>query len=382
MTERPTPPGSGMPPRPGPPREPLDPSRREEAGRDRRYDPDAPPRESSNLPRRPVRRGPRVLPFLVGLFALLGMGLFALVSMAWFLFGGFPAVNLISRFSFKARHIGVVKINRTIQPGADFDFWMQSLRSIGRDKDIKGVVVRIDSPGGTVATSQELFEEILELRKKGKTVYVSMGDVAASGGYYIAAAADKIFANRGTLTGSVGVISTTYQVGGLAEKWGLGVEVLKSGRFKDAGSMFRPMTDDERRILYLMIDDAYNQFLDDIYDQRKEPLAAALKDFKPEQWDEYLFAQTDEPDTRYFLEQIADGRVYTGLQAKMLGLVDELKPMERVIDELAEDLNVPRRTAVYEPRAPSIFDMLTMKIRSVVPDLGAHPSLQYRMIPF
>jgi len=174
----------------------------------------------------------------------------------------------------------------------------RKLRNLAADNDVKAVVLRINSPGGTVAGVQEIYEEIMNLRKNGKIVVASMGDVAASGGYYIAAAADKIVANPGTLTGSIGVIMELAQGEALFKKIGVKFETVKSGRYKDTGSWSREITSEEKQILQTLINDAYSQFVQAITDGRKIPREEVLK--------------------------FADGRIFTGAQAKAIGIVDEL----------------------------------------------------------
>ncbi len=174
---------------------------------------------------------------------------------------------------------------------------IKKLRKAAENKKIKAVLLRINSPGGTVATSQELNQAVIELREK-KPVFSSMGDVAASGGYYVACATDKIYANPGTLTGSIGVILNGMNFKGLADKLGIQPQVVKSGLFKDIASPYRPMTEDERKILQNMIDDSYDQFVNAVATGRK----MKVEDVK----------------------KLADGRIYTGRQAKKNGLIDEL----------------------------------------------------------
>ncbi len=175
---------------------------------------------------------------------------------------------------------------------------LKQLRKAVKNSHVKGVLFRIDSPGGTVPTSQEIADEIKALKEKQKPVVVSMGDVAASGGYYVACNADKIVANPGTITGSIGVIMSNINLKGLGDKLGLQPQVIKSGQFKDIGSPYRPMTPEEKLILQGLILDAYDQFTTAIAEGRKIPLETVRK--------------------------IADGRIYSGRQALKLNLVDKI----------------------------------------------------------
>lgn len=175
---------------------------------------------------------------------------------------------------------------------------LKDLRKALTNDKIKGILLRVNSPGGTVPTSQELHDAVLALKKKGKPVVVSMGDVAASGGYYVACAADRVVANPGTLTGSIGVIISLMNFKGLADKVGVLPAVIKSGEFKDIASPYRPMTPAEHDILQALIMDSYDQFTTAVAEGRKMPIETVKK--------------------------IADGRIYSGRQALKLGLVDEL----------------------------------------------------------
>lgn len=171
-----------------------------------------------------------------------------------------------------------------------------------KDPQIKAVVIRINSPGGSASASQEMYEAVMRLRK-AKPVICSMGDVAASGGYYTAAACDKIYANRATTTGSIGVISTFPNYQELAQKIGIGQSTLKSGKFKDTGNPARALTTEEKQLFQGLITNLYNQFINDIVAGRKEATQGKL--------------------TREKLLKLADGRVYSGEQAANNGLIDE-----------------------------------------------------------
>lgn len=344
------------------------------------------PGGTGELPPRPRRRGtgPRLIPIFLGVIIVLGFAGFSLIAFLSFFLGsvGGGGGASLSSFRLGGSQLALVRINDVIAPGPNYDFWMESLRQIGEDEGIQGVVLRIESPGGSVASSQELYDEVRHLRSEmGKRVYVSMGDVAASGGYYIAAAADRIFANKGTLTGSVGVISTSYRVEELAKSWGIEVEVIKSGRFKDAGSMFRPMSPEEQQMFELLINNAYDQFVTDILAEREEELQTALENFK--RWDTYLFEKAAQPTARDFLLQIADGRVYSGEQALELGLVDEIGALNATLEELAADLGLPPQSDVYIPqRRIGLLETLSSTVSGGIPSALKHPSLHYRMLPF
>ena len=170
------------------------------------------------------------------------------------------------------------------------------------DDNIKAVVIRINSPGGAASASQEMYEAVMRLRKE-KPVICSMGDVAASGGYYTAAACNKIYANRATTTGSIGVITELPNYQELARKIGISQSIIKSGKFKDTGNPARPLTAEEKQLFQGLINNLYNQFVNDIVAGRKEATKGQL--------------------TRAKLLKLADGRVYTGEQAVENKLIDE-----------------------------------------------------------
>src|SRR6476469_9521344 len=185
------------------------------------------------------------------------------------------------------------------------------LKRYGENPSVKAIVIRIDSPGGGVVPSQEIHDAVKRVRNKNnKAVIASMGSVAASGGYYIAAATDRIVANPGTLTGSIGVIMETANVEGLLQKIGVEGVIIKSGKYKDVGSPLRKMSADERGLLQAVMDDVHKQFIEAVAEGRSLELRAA--------------------------QALADGRIFTGRQAKEVKLVDELGDLEDAIQLAAE----------------------------------------------
>ena len=205
--------------------------------------------------------------------------------------------------------IGVVYVSGTITSGgsgsdlfggltAGSNTVMAQIRKAKDDPEVKAVVVRINSPGGSAAASQEIAEEIKKLREAGKIVVTSMGDTAASGGYWIAANTDRIVANPGTLTGSIGVITQLQNLEELYDKIGISYETFTSGPHKDMGSSARSLTDEEREIFQAMVDDIFQQFVSVVAEGRGM--------------------------TREEVLQLADGRIFTGRQAQEVGLVDDL----------------------------------------------------------
>ena len=183
---------------------------------------------------------------------------------------------------------------------------IKQLHRYENNASVKAIVLRMNSPGGGVAAVQEIYREITRSKKK---FVVSMGSTAASGAYYIACAADQVFANPGTLTGSIGVIMQFPKYGGLMKKLGIDREVIKSGEYKDAGSPYRELTPEERELFQETIDDVYQQFLDAIIEGRQ-----------------------DRGLTREQLEKVADGRIMSGRQALDKNLVDKLGDLNDAIE--------------------------------------------------
>ncbi len=205
------------------------------------------------------------------------------------------------------------------------------------NRSVRAIVLRLDTPGGAVAPSQEIFEEVKKIRdEKKKPVVASMGSVAASGGYYIASAANEIYANPGSITGSIGVIMQWTNYSELLRWAKLRSEAITSGPFKDAGSPTRDMTDQERAYFQGIIDDLRGQFVEDVADGREGKLTA------------------DEVD------QLADGRVYTGQEAKKLKLVDEIGDLQDAVERAAELGKIKGKpTLIYpRPRQGGVLDFL------------------------
>ena len=209
-------------------------------------------------------------------------------------------VSLETETTVGAR-IGIVEAKGTIgeaaPAGIDSDKIVKLLKKYEKDDDIKAIVLRVDSPGGAVAPSQEIHDAIKRIKARKKVV-VSMGGMAASGGYYISAPADRIFAEPGTLTGSIGVIFLHFNVRGLLEWAKVEETTLKSGKYKDTLSPFRPIQETDREEIQSISDDVYSQFVQVVAQGRGMPEAR--------------------------VREIAEGRIYTGKRAKELKLVDEL----------------------------------------------------------
>jgi len=207
---------------------------------------------------------------------------------------------------------------------------IKALRRYQGDDDIKAILLRVDSPGGAVAPSQEIYDTLKEIQSEGKKkVVTSMGTVAASGGYYIASATDMIVANPGTLTGSIGVIMELTNLEGLMRKIGVESVTIKSGKNKDIGSPFRKMKKEERAIFQNVLDDVHSQFIEAVAEGRSLEIDTVRK--------------------------LADGRIFTGRQAKTLGLVDELGSLEAAIKRAAELGGIAGKPEVVETKKKTPF---------------------------
>ncbi len=239
-------------------------------------------------------------------------------------------MTAVQKFSNPAKgmsfsnEIGVIPIKGVI---SDSEGIIDQLISFKEDRGIKGIILRIDSPGGNVGASQEIYREVLKTREE-KTVIVSMGDVAASGGYYIAAAGEKIMANPGTMTGSIGVIMEFYQFRELAEKIGVRLEVIKSGEFKDSGSPYRELTEKERELLTNFVNDIQEQFVEAVAEGRNLPVEK--------------------------VREIADGRILSGVMARELGLVDHLGNFQDSVDLIKSLVGIEDDVNLVFPEKPRI----------------------------
>jgi|YelNatPaOPRAMG01_1025707.scaffolds.fasta_scaffold00104_12 protease-4 len=231
---------------------------------------------------------------------------------------------------------------------------VRQLERFRKDRGIRAVVLRIDSPGGGVAASQEIYQAARRVRESGKPIVCSMGSVAASGGYYVALGCSKIVANPGTTTGSIGVIAEIPNFQKLLARLGIEVSVVKSGQHKDIGSPYRQMTEDERKLLQEWIDDAYNQFVQVVAAERS----------------------LDEGRLR----ELADGRVFTGRQAYQLGLVDTLGTFADAVGlaaKLAGIRGEPRLVRI-PPRRLGWLELLLGSLGSVRELARPWPRLKYQ----
>lgn len=251
------------------------------------------------------------------------------------------------------RRVGLIEVKGVI---LDSETTVKNLERYGSRQDIAAIILRIDSPGGGVAASQEIYEAVKRVREGGKFVIASMASVAASGGYYIACGADTIMANPGTTTGSIGVIAEMLNATELMQKIGVRFEVIKSGKFKDTGSPFRPMNEEDRLQLQSYVDNAYQQFVN---------VVATERDLTTEQVLKY-----------------ADGRIYTGQQAHEIRLIDLLGTYEDAVDLAGKMGGITGKARVIKPpvRKTTMWDLLFGDIEQHLIRLQTLPVLRYQMI--
>ncbi len=253
---------------------------------------------------------------------LLVLALFILFCFfGYFVFKGvdFSEGKQIGTLKNKDAEIALVKVEGVIM---DAETTIELLQKAEMNKKFKAIILRIDSPGGAVGPSQEIYQEIERINKV-KPIYASMGTVAASGGYYIASATRKIFANPGTLTGSIGVIMNFMNLSEIYQWLKIKPQTIKAGKYKDIGSSAREMSEEELKILNEMLADVHEQFMEDILKYRQKKLTKDIK-------------------------EIAQGQIYSGREALKLGLVDELAGLWQAKRRIAKELKISEDTNFEE----------------------------------
>ena len=243
--------------------------------------------------------------------------LIAVILMGWLL----SSMTKDSDAAPKENHITILHVEGTIQPDSygvsDYsqEWILEKIEKARLDDNNKGLILFINTPGGTVYETDEVYLELLEYQETGKPYYVAMGSQATSGGYYMAAPADKIYANRNCWTGSIGVtMGTFYDISGLLDKYGIKTETITSGDNKAMGSSVEPMTKEQKEIFQSLIDEAYEQFVGIVADGRDMPVKEVKK--------------------------LADGRIYTAQQALNNGLIDEIGTLEDTVSAMMADYDL------------------------------------------
>lgn len=234
---------------------------------------------------------------------------------------------------------GEIHSGKSTYQSTGADTVLARLREVEDNNDIKGVLIEVNSPGGTVGASQEIFEEIIYLReKKNKKVVVSMKDLAASGGYYIASAADYIYTEAGTITGSIGVITISPNISGLLKKYSVEMRVYKAGKYKDILSMFKDATEEEVAIVENMLNDTYTRFISDVAKGRKKKVSQ--------------------------IEKLAEGKIYSGEAAVKNKLVDEIGGRREALTKLSELCGVANLNLLEDEESPfdRFFNIMGSKL--------------------
>ncbi|HSW39691.1 MAG TPA: signal peptide peptidase SppA, partial [Acidobacteriota bacterium] len=274
------------------------------------------------------------------LWIIVGAGAFFFLILCLAVLIVFFAGRSSSPIALSSGQLALLELTGTITDSKDF---IDQLTEYGNRPGIKAVVLRINSPGGGVAATQEIYEAIKSFREEtGKKVIVSMASVAASGGYYVACGADKIFANPGTVTGGIGVIAQWYNYADLLRWAKMQNVVIKSGDLKDAGSGTRLMTEEEKKYFQSLIDTMHGQFVAAVAGSR----------------------ELDENIVR----ELADGRVYTGQEAKAHQLIDELGTLQDAIDAAAEIAGIQGKPRIISPqrRRVSLLDIILSDSESLL----------------
>ncbi len=290
---------------------------------------------------------------LIGLVAI--AGLLVLFFILFLAIGQYTSRSGSGKFAFGDK-IGVIEIRGVITQSFGI---IEELQQYNEDERVKAIILRIDSPGGGVGPSQEIYREIQKIRSsKRKKIITSMGSVAASGGYYVASASDLIIANPGTITGSIGVLMEFTNIEELFKKIGIKGVVLKSGEHKDIGSPFREMTPEEKKLIQSVIDNVHQQFIQAVMEGRNLERSKVI--------------------------EVADGRILTGEQAKKLGLVDQLGNLQDAIDTAARMAGIEGKPVVlYPKRKFSLLDLLIEGITDAVLNTLTEKGfeLNYRLSP-
>jgi protease-4 len=288
--------------------------------------------------------------WLVGCIVLL-LGTLATVTLALLVVNLSMEQDGLALGTFSKR-VGLIEIVGDIESSEGV---VDQLEHMRLDSTVRAVVVRLDSPGGGVGASQEIYEAVRKVRDADKPVIASMGGVAASGAYYIACAADSIVANPGTLTGSIGVIMSFPNTEELFRKVGVRFEVIRTGKFKDIGSLSRPMTLEEKELLQTVLSNVYEQFVSAIAEGR----GLERRDILP----------------------YADGRIFSGDQAQTYGFVDRLGDLNDAIQLAASMADIKGRPVVVrkERRRVSLLDLFQDKLHLVPGFSQSGPRLEYRL---
>jgi protease-4 len=286
--------------------------------------------------------------WLIGIVALLVIFLITLITIE-------SILGQSVTFPTYGARVGLVRVEGILSDGR---YLIEDLTSMQNDSGIKALVLRVESPGGGVAASQEIYEKLVEIRNGGLPLVVSMGGIAASGGYYISCPADSIIANPGTITGSIGVIMSFTNLTELFDKVGMDFEVVKSGQYKDTGSWSRSMTEEERALLQGTVDDIHDQFVETVARERA---------MAPEE-----------------VRALADGRILSGRQALEAGLLDDLGTLDDAIAMAGRMGGIEGEPRVQEPvrrQRLTLWDLMTGSVGRFLEPAASQPGAQYLYSP-
>jgi protease-4 len=289
------------------------------------------------------------------------LGILAVLAVVALVFAAFlvsflsaPSANVETVIHGSGGKIAVVELKGVIQDSEEF---VRQVKKYREDSSIRALLIRVDSPGGAVVPSQEMYEEVRKTRDGGKPVVVSMGSLAASGGYYVSCGASTLVANRATLTGSIGVISEFLQYYDAMNKLGLDVKTVKSGRLKDAGSPTRKMNDDDMKYFQELSNDIHRQFVSVVQRERQFGHARAL--------------------------ELSDGRVFSGEQAYAEGLVDTIGTYQDAIRIAADAAGITGEPSIVRERKKvgwlnSIMGDVDETLKDLKQELLSRPIMSYR----
>jgi protease-4 len=287
---------------------------------------------------------------ILGILALIGISFTIFLSP----FSSFTTRSTETVVTGSGDRIGLVELKGVISSSEEFNRQVKKYRE---DRSIKALLIRIDSPGGGVVASQEMYEELRKVRDGGKPVVVSMGSLAASGGYYVACGGSRLVANKGTLTGSIGVISEFLQLREALDKLGVDVKIVKSGKLKDAGAPTRPMTEVDEKYFQSLMDEVHRQFIGVVREERKLPQEKVVA--------------------------LADGRVFTGEQAVKEKLVDTLGTFEESVAIAASMAGIKGEPSIVKERKRvtfwnNMFGDVGETVKDLKQEILNRPVLSYR----
>lgn len=294
-----------------------------------------------------MKRNDIIIAVIIGLSVLFVFVVFSLTFMN--LLGG----RTLS-FGSLGQRVAVIEIYGVM---TESESTIRQLKRYGREESIPAIVLQINTPGGTAAVAQEIYRHIEDVRQEGKKIVAAMGPLAASGGYYVACAADTIVANPATLTGSIGVQMRLPSTEELFRKIGVEFRVVKSGPFKDIGSPHRPMTEEEQRILQAVIDDSYEQFVEVVMEGRQLSREEVLA--------------------------VADGRIFTGRQAHRMNLVDELGTYHEAVIMAARMVGIEGEPRLIRERSrkEDLFDIVFQLAGRLGGSADKQAALEYLLNP-